>query len=97
MRYSGLEFIAKGELAFCDLGTPSKLEPTEILLETKYTALTNGTERHAFLSEHGYGGGRFPSRHGYQHIGELCPRVGKSPDLSLGTGFFMDNMLVTTV
>ena len=88
MRYSGLEFIAKGELAFCDLGTPSKLEPTEILLETKYTALTNGTERHAFLSEHGYGGGRFPSRHGYQHIGRVVSTGGEVTQFEPGDWLF---------
>ena len=72
MRQIGLEFIAKGELAFCNLGNPPELGPTAILLETEYTGITNGTERHAFLSEHGYGGGRFPSRHGYQHVGRIA-------------------------
>lgn len=71
MRNTALEFCAKGELAFSDLGEPPEPGPAEILLETRYTGLTNGTERHAFLSEHGYGGGRFPSRNGYQHVARV--------------------------
>jgi L-iditol 2-dehydrogenase len=38
------------------------------LLETLYSGVTNGTERHALMVDHGYGGGNFPSRHGYQHV-----------------------------
>jgi len=71
MRTTGIEFAEKGKMRMVDLGEPPELAPTQVLLETKYTAITNGTERHAFLIEHGYGGGAFPSRHGYQHVGEV--------------------------
>jgi len=67
----GLEFVARGEVGFCDLGSPLKPGPGQLTLETEYTAITNGTERHALLAEHGYGGGRYPSRHGYQHVGRV--------------------------
>lgn len=71
MRKTALEFMSRGELAIRDLGEPPPLRPSEMLLETVYSGITNGTERHAFLSEHGYGGGRFPSRHGYQHVSRI--------------------------
>ena len=71
MRTTGLEFAARGELAVVDLGEPPALGPTQVLIETRFTGVTNGTERHAFLGEHGYGGGRYPSRHGYQHVGVI--------------------------
>jgi 2-desacetyl-2-hydroxyethyl bacteriochlorophyllide A dehydrogenase len=63
-----LEFVAKGRLEIQDLGEPPDLQSSQVLLETQYTGVTNGTERHALLCEHGFGGGRFPSRHGYQHV-----------------------------
>ena len=72
MRTTGLEFAAKGKLAVVDLGAPPTPGSTEVLIETRYTAITNGTERHAFLVEHGFGGNRFPSRHGYQHVGQIA-------------------------
>lgn len=71
MRKTALEFSSRGKLAIRELGEPPQLGPSELLLETAYTGITNGTERHAFLSEHGYGGGRFPCRHGYQHVSKV--------------------------
>ena len=70
MRKMGLEFLAKGTLGTRDLGDPPEVKSNQILLETKYTGVTNGTERHAFLSEQGYGG-KFPSHHGYQQVGKV--------------------------
>lgn len=71
MRTTVLEFAARGELAVSDLGGPPQPGAFELLLETLYTGITNGTERHAFLYEHGYGGGHYPSRHGYQHVARV--------------------------
>lgn len=76
MRKIVLEFESRGKLSIQDLGDPPSLSPSEMLLETVYTGVTNGTERHAFLTEHGYGRGRFPSRHGYQQVGKVVA-VGK--------------------
>lgn len=76
MRTTGLEFKARGEVEACDLGHPGEPGPTQILVETKYSGVTNGTERHALLVEHGYGGGSFPSRHGYQHVGQVVAAGG---------------------
>ncbi|MDP7281657.1 MAG: zinc-binding dehydrogenase, partial [Candidatus Poribacteria bacterium] len=66
-----MEFVSRGKVGIRDLGPPPRLKSTEILLETAYTGITNGTERHAFLSEQGYSQGRFPCQHGYQHVSKV--------------------------
>lgn len=66
-----VEFVARGEAQIAELEPPPALEPNQILLKTLYTGITNGTERHALMFEHGFGGGRYPSRHGYQQVGEV--------------------------
>jgi 2-desacetyl-2-hydroxyethyl bacteriochlorophyllide A dehydrogenase len=73
MRTIGIEYPAQGTTAFCDLGEPGKPGPSEILIRTEFTGITNGTERHALMGEHVWAG-NFPSRHGYQHVGivEAC-------------------------
>ncbi|WP_420644986.1 zinc-binding dehydrogenase [Candidatus Leptofilum sp.] len=71
MHNIGLEFVEKGKLAFRELGDPPDLGPTDILFETVYSGITNGTERHAFLAEYNYGGAVFPSQHGYQQVGKV--------------------------
>ena len=86
MRNVAVEFTARGEMGFADLGPPPEVGPTQVLLETLWSGITNGTERHALMCDHGYGGAQFPSRHGYQHVcrvaaaGELVTalRVGET-------------------
>ena len=68
MRTMGIEYTARGTTAFCELGDPPKPGPTEILIRTEFTGVTNGTERHSLMGEHGWKGA-FPSRNGYQHVG----------------------------
>lgn len=68
MRNIGIEFTAKGEMGFCELGKAPDPTPTQILIKTLYSGITNGTERHALVGDFGYGGG-YPGRHGYQHVG----------------------------
>jgi 2-desacetyl-2-hydroxyethyl bacteriochlorophyllide A dehydrogenase len=68
MHNIGIEFTARGEMGFYGLGTPPAPEPTQILIRTYYSGITNGTERHALMGDFGYGGG-YPGRHGYQHVG----------------------------
>ena len=68
MRNTGIEYPARGEVRFCDLGEPPEVGATEVLIRTTYSGVTNGTERHALLGEHGWKGA-FPSKHGYQHVG----------------------------
>lgn len=76
MRQTGIEFGAVGEAHFVDLGAPPALKPTELLVVTEFSAMTNGTERHALLAEHGWPGG---GRHGYQHVGRVV-RMGTAVD-----------------
>lgn len=69
MRTIGIEYAAKGKMRFKDLGEPTKLGAAEVLIQTRYSGITNGTERHALLAEHGWG--QFPSAHGYQCVGTI--------------------------
>jgi len=68
MHNIGIEFTACGKMGFYGLGTPPAPGPTQILIRTHYSGITNGTERHALMGDFGYGGG-YPGRHGYQHVG----------------------------
>jgi 3-hydroxyethyl bacteriochlorophyllide a dehydrogenase len=70
VRNTGIEFPEQGRIATYDLGQIPELKPTEVLLRTQYSAITNGTERHALLGEMRWAGG-FPGRHGYQHVGQI--------------------------
>lgn len=67
MRTIGIEYPAPRQIQFKDLGNPPALKPTEVLLVTQHSGITNGTERHALLGEH-FWEKAFPSMHGYQHI-----------------------------
>ena len=69
MRNVAIEYPERGQMAFADLGEPPPPGPGEILLRTRRSGITNGTERHALLAEHVWG--VFPSRHGYQHVAEV--------------------------
>lgn len=74
MREVGLQFPEPGHVEFCGLGAPPEPGPGQVLLETIYSGITNGTERHGLMAEHGFG--RFPGRHGYQHVCRVAA-VGK--------------------
>ena len=75
MHNIGIEYTARGEMAFYDLGPPPDPGPTQILVRTRYSGITNGTERHALMADFGFGGG-YPGRHGYQHVG-VVEKAGK--------------------
>jgi len=68
MHNIGIEFTARGEMGFYELGNAPDPGPTQIIIRTHYSGITNGTERHALMGDFGYGGG-YPGRHGYQHVG----------------------------
>ena len=67
MQNIGIEFPARGEMAFFDLGPPPAPGPTEIQTRTHYSGVTNGTERHNLMND--FGGTNYPCRAGYQHVG----------------------------
>ena len=69
MRNIGIEYPARGQMGFYELGLPGEIGLSEILVRTHYSGITNGTERHGLLGEHGWM--HFPSRHGYQHVGKV--------------------------
>ena len=89
MRTTALEFAAQGRLTVAELGEPPEPGPAQVLVATKYTGVTNGTERHAFLVEHGYGGGHFPSRHGYQHVGVVAAAGSEATRFRVGDWVFL--------
>ncbi len=64
MKNIAIEYPRRGEMQFVDIGEPLRTSATEVLIRTRYSGITNGTERHALLGEHGFT--LFPSRHGYQ-------------------------------
>ena len=69
MRNVGIEYPARGEMHFFDLGEPGPLGPFDVLIRTRYSGITNGTERHALVGEHLWG--QYPSAHGYQQVGQI--------------------------
>lgn len=68
-RNAAVEYPRQGEMAFVDLGEPPAPGPDEVLLRTIHSGVTNGTERHALMAEHGWR--TFPGRHGYQHVARV--------------------------
>ena len=70
MRTVGIEYAAKGETTVKELGPPPEPGPAQVLIETVYSGITNGTERHALMAEHFWG--QFPGCHGYQHVGRIA-------------------------
>ncbi|MFC1582274.1 zinc-binding dehydrogenase [Planctomycetota bacterium] len=70
MKNKGIHYPEPRKMEFYELeDPPADLKFTEILLETLYSGITNGTERHALMAEHGWD--EFPGRHGYQHIARV--------------------------
>jgi len=73
MRNVAIEYPERGKMKFVDIGPPRDPKGSEILIQTRLSGITNGTERHALMAEHLWG--QFPSRHGYQQVGTV-ERVG---------------------
>lgn len=58
-----VEYPKSGEMAFKDLGTAPAPGPTQILIRTHYTGISNGTERNWLMSN------SYMRRTGYQAVG----------------------------
>ncbi len=69
MANMGIEYPSRGEMQFYDLGQLPTPGPRQMLIRTLYSGITNGTERHALMADHGWT--HFPGRHGYQHVGVI--------------------------
>ncbi len=65
----GVMFVERGKAALQREPTP-ELAAGQVLCKTIYTGLTNGTERN-FLCGGNYGGHSWPTRLGYQNVGEV--------------------------
>lgn len=87
MRSLVLQFPERGRVEFVDDGGPPAPGPSEILIETRYSGVTNGTERHAMMAEHFWG--VFPSRHGYQHVGQVVSAGAEADGFSPGDWVFL--------
>ncbi|NLH99323.1 MAG: zinc-binding dehydrogenase [Chthonomonadales bacterium] len=86
--HQAVEFTSRGVAALVEIDEPPIPRGTQVVLRTEFTGVTNGTERHALMSEHGYGGGVFPSRHGYQHVG-IVESIGEAVQtLAVGDRIF---------
>jgi 2-desacetyl-2-hydroxyethyl bacteriochlorophyllide A dehydrogenase len=88
VRNTGIEFPARGEMSFYDLGEPPEVGSGEVLLETLYSGITNGTERHGLMADFGYGGG-FPGRHGYQHVCRVAAVGEAVQSVKVGDALFL--------
>jgi 2-desacetyl-2-hydroxyethyl bacteriochlorophyllide A dehydrogenase len=64
----GIMFVAKGQAALQQEPAPV-CAPGQVLCETLYSGLTNGTERNVLTG--GNYGGSWPSRCGYQNVGRV--------------------------
>lgn len=87
MRNLVVQFPERGRAEIVDLGEPRQLQPTEILVETKFSGITNGTERHAMMAEHFWGA--FPGQHGYQHVGTVVEAGAEAASFGVGDWVFL--------
>ncbi len=85
----GLEFKARGAAGFCDLGPPPAPGPTELLTRTRYSGVTNGTERHVLMNDSGHV--RYPFRFGYQHVSVVQEAGGEVEGFAAGDTVFIGN------
>src|SRR5262249_36136253 len=86
MREIGIEYPAVGEMRFFELGAPPEPGPAEIVIATRYSGITNGTERHGLVDDFGWG--RYPGRHGYQHVGEVVAAGSRVRQFAAGDWVF---------
>jgi 2-desacetyl-2-hydroxyethyl bacteriochlorophyllide A dehydrogenase len=81
----GIVFVEKGKAVLQDEPTPV-CGPGQILCETLYSGLTNGTERNVLTG--GNYGGSWPSRCGYQNVGRVIEVGAGVTDYAVGDVIF---------
>ena len=85
----GLEFKDRGAAGFCDVGPPPAPGPTEMVTRTRYSGVTNGTERHVLMNDSGRI--RYPLRCGYQHVSVVQEVGGEVEGFAAGDMVFIGN------
>jgi 3-hydroxyethyl bacteriochlorophyllide a dehydrogenase len=85
MRHIGIEYHGRGKVKFYETGEPPEPGPTEVLIETRYSGITNGTERHVLMGQHGY---EPQGRHGYQNAGIIAAVGEKVKEFAAGDPVF---------
>jgi 2-desacetyl-2-hydroxyethyl bacteriochlorophyllide A dehydrogenase len=88
MQNRRIVFTAPGQVDFEHLDEPPKPAADEFLLETIYSGITNGTERHALLMEHGPGASHYPGYHGYQQVCRVVARGDSASKFEIGDHVF---------
>lgn len=91
MRNVGIEFPERGEMDFYELGEPPAPEGSQALLETIYSGITNGTERHGLMGAPGWA--HYPGRHGYQHVSRVAAAGEDSVGVAEGDVVFFGEYL----
>jgi len=67
LRHVAIVYPAPRQVELVDIGPPPDPGPRQVLLRTVHSGITNGTERHSLLGEHGWATA-FPGRNGYQQV-----------------------------
>ena len=88
MNNFGIEFQKLGEMSYFDLPDPPLPGPTEILTRTRFSGVTNGTERHGLMADFG---SRYPARSGYQHVSVIEAVGSRVNAFAVGDTVFLGN------
>jgi 2-desacetyl-2-hydroxyethyl bacteriochlorophyllide A dehydrogenase len=86
MQMRALAKVAEREIGFVELPAPPEPGPTQILIETAYSGITNGTERHCLVGE--FGSLTFPAFNGYQQVGQIVALGDKARGFEQGDWVF---------
>ena len=89
MKDIGIEFTARGKAGLFGLDAPASPGPTEILVRTSYSGVTNGTERRGLMTDSDRA--RYPLRYGYQHVGVVAAAGNEVEGFAVGDSVFVGN------
>lgn len=86
-----IQFEAKGKAGFIDIGEPGVPGPYEVLMRTRFSGITNGTERHMLMSD--FGPTPYPKRVGYQQVGIIEAMGSEVQGFAVGDTVFYGNFV----